>query len=409
MKHKKIYLPLSLLIGLLAISFCSSAIGWANGPLGYTSSLRPEAIYKKCAIWAQEVGTYEEAVSCYRRFYRSDDSAWYSTHDYIAHFALDYLCASDTSGRYNWLKDPNFHYFYVYLLATEYPDYEISMFPELTLDNGHFRIIRSEMPSSHSYTKLNTLNAARKAAGLAVQYLNSPYHYRETTAFYLGLIAHYIGDLAFPPHILRPYVRDFDSSLNHDVSKVTTLVDYHMNGNNRFFSIDLERILGYTPDKLNLLDLFKFLPNENYKDVVYFISEMMAFTTLLNLEVFFNLKVGNGTWSVQNLYNFYKENGKLRFDGIERHDVEYKQYLDRIEELLNWAVYWTAAALKICIDQWDKKNPKEEPPHPQPEPSERNPPLDTADFLVRYGAMIAAVTALGILGRKLFGQFTGRF
>jgi len=384
-------------------------VAWNNGPIGYTSSLR-SGNYKMCASWAQDIPPYEEPVSCYRRFYTSGDSSWYSTHDYIAHFAIDYLCASDLSGRYNWLRDPNQRYFYIYLLATEYPDYSRETFPVLSLDNGHVTITSSMVPRGHSYTDLNAVNAARSASISAVKYLNSPYHRWEATAFYLGLIAHYIGDLAFPPHVLRPYDHSFDSCTSHDTSKVTTLNDYQLNDANRFFTINLESRLWYTPDKLYILDLFTFLEKESHAQVVYFISEMMAFTTLLNLEVFFNFKVGNGTWSVQNLFNFFREKGNFRFDDIERSNAEFKPYLDRIEELINWGVYWTAAALKICLDQWDGKESRHDDQKvPQPDPPEREPPFDTADFLMRYGAMLAAVTAMGLLGRKLLGEFTGRF
>ena len=407
---KKIYLSLSLLIGILSISFCSSVTAWTNGPIEYTSNLRPESQYKACAAWAQDLDPYEEAVSCYKRFYTNGDSSWYSTHDYIAHFALDYLVESDPSGRYYWLRDPNQRYFFTYLLATEYPDYDTCIFPELSLDNGRSLITSSDMMRTHTYTGLLTLSAARDASINAVKYLNSPNYRWEATAFYLGLIAHYIGDLALAPHILRPYDGSFDSCLSHDASKVTTLEDYNLNSNNRFFTIDLFDKIGYTPDKLYILDLFKFLENEKHSEIVYFISEMMTFTTLLNLEVDFNLEESNGMWSTQNLYNFFIEKNNFRFHEVERNDEEFQPYFDRIEDLLNWGVYWTAAALKICLDQWDgKKSPDDDSSNPRPDPPEREPPWDTADYLVRFGAMIAAITALGILNRKLLGDFLGRF
>ena len=71
------------------------------------------------------------------------------------------------------------------------------------------------------------------------------------------------------------------------------------------------------------------------------------FTTLLNLEVKFNLDVGDGTWNVTKFFEFFNEKGKFDFDDVGRYNEEYVDFFDRVEELLNWAVYWTAAAIKI--------------------------------------------------------------
>ncbi|MBA7675878.1 hypothetical protein ES703_84117 [subsurface metagenome] len=130
------------------------------------------------------------------------------------------------------------------------------------------------------------------------------------------------------------------------------------------------------------------------------------FTTLLNLEVKFNLDVGDGTWNVTKFFEFFNEKGKFDFDDVGRYNEEYVDFFDRVEELLNWAVYWTAAAIKICLDQWDGEKPNDEDSSlPQPDSTDRVPPFDTADFLIRYGAMLAALTALGLVGRKFLGRF----
>jgi hypothetical protein len=405
---KKRHLSGLFLISIvLLIALSSYGTAWSNGAVGYTSNLRSDGKYLMCANWAQFVKRPpEEPVSCYRRFYLAGDSAWYSTHDYIAHFAVDYLCASDPSGKYNWLKDSNQRYFYIYLLATEYPDYgDDVIIPDLILEEGRFNV-KNYFIKSHSFTKKSAASAASTMSCRAVKNLNHPYYRWEITTFCLGIIAHYIGDLAFPPHILRPFDPSFNNWLKNRVSRYTTLEDYQQNNKNRFFTINLERILGYTPDKLNILNLFTFLPDDKFDDIIYFIAEMMAFTTLLNLETFFNFKVANGSWSTSNLYNFYREKGHFDFDNVERNDPNFIQFFDRIEEILNWAVYWTAAALKVILDQYDgKKDTENRPSLPDPNSSERTPPFNTADFLVRFGPMIMALTALGLIREEFRRRF----
>lgn len=62
MKHKKIYLSLSFLIGLISISFCSSATAWANG--SYISTLEIENQYNMCVYYATKVPPYEDPIEC---------------------------------------------------------------------------------------------------------------------------------------------------------------------------------------------------------------------------------------------------------------------------------------------------------------------------------------------------------
>jgi len=401
MKQKKAFLSLSLLIGLITISFCTSATAWANG--SYISTMEPKGKYNACVAYAtMYADPPEDPIACYKRFYTSRDSAFYSTHDYIAHFALDYLCASDPSGKYNWLREENLDYFYIFMLGNEYPDYANARYrPTLVLER-----IGNVNPYVHySHTDEAALRAAKNMALKAVDYLNRDYHWREATAFCLGTLTHYIGDISFPPHIYQPSDQEFMKWLNNQVSRKTILNDYYHNEENRFFRIDLEGFLGYTPDKLNILEIFTFLPDDTYSNVVYFIAEMMKFTTMLNLEVAFNLQVGDGSWNITALHDFFIEKGKFEFDNIERLNEDYIDFFDRIEELLNWAVYWTAAALKICLDQYNEEESRDDNNPILPDPPERESPWDTADYLVRFGAMIAALTAVGILSRKLLGRF----
>ncbi|MHA2010204.1 MAG: zinc dependent phospholipase C family protein [Candidatus Hodarchaeales archaeon] len=356
-----------------------------------------------CVYYATKVPPIEDPIGCYRRFFQAQDSAFYSTHDYIAHYALDYLCNSDPSGKYNWLRDQNQRYFYIFMLGNEYPDYSNAR-TRPTLSLARIGIVNSYVRYSHSNE--GALTSARIMSLRAVKYLNKPYSWREEPAFFLGTLTHYIGDLSFPPHIYRPYNPEFSKWMNNQVSRKTILDDYYHNGGDRFFRIDLEEIIGYTPDKLNILELFTFLPDDNYADIIYFIAEMMKFTTILNLEVLFNLQVGDGSWNVTSIHKVFLEKGDFDFDNVGRFDTDYVEFFNRIEQLLNWAVYWTAAALKICLDQWDGEEQREDDqPIPQPVQPEREPPFDNLDFLARYGAMVAALTAAGLIGRKFLSRF----
>ncbi|MFW9872960.1 MAG: zinc dependent phospholipase C family protein [Candidatus Thorarchaeota archaeon] len=402
MKHKKALIFLGFIIFLLSVGFWSPALAWANG--SYISTLEPQHQYNMCAYYATRVPPYEDPIDCYTRFYQAQDSAFYSTHDFIPHFALDYLCASDPSGKYYWLRDPNQRYFYIFLLGTEFPDYTARKSPApLSLDT--IADVGALVQKGH--TNEQAMSAARKMSYRAVEYLKKPNYKRASPAFFLGALTHYIADLSFPPHIYRPYDKYFRPWMNDQVSDKTIIEDYYQNGMNRFFYINLEEILGYTPVCLNIYDLFTIDPNEKYGEVIYFIAEMMRFTTLLNLEVKFNLQVEDGSWNVNKLHDFFISHGEFEFAEVGRHNVEYVEFFDRIEELLNWAVYWTAAALKICLDLAEEKedDPDKKPPRPVPDDDERDYPYDAVDFLARYGAMIAALAAMGILSNKLLGRF----
>ena len=403
MKHKKTIPPIILLIGLLSISFCSSASAWANG--SYISTLETKNQYNMCVRYATQVLIPpEDPIDCYKRFYLARDSAFYSTHDYITHFALDYLCASDPSGKYNWLRDQNQKYFYLFMLGSEYPDYtDVRYRPTLFLE----RIGDVNSDVQYSHTGLAALSASKNMGSKAVEYLK--YSWKEEPAFFLGTLTHYIGDLSFPPHIYQSTDSSYMKWMNAQVSRKTILEDYYQNGGSTFFRIDLEGILGYTPDKLNILELFTFLSDDSYANIVYFIAEMMRFTTMLNLEVYFNLQVGDGSWNVTHIYDFFLEKGKFEYDTVGRLNEEYVEFFNRIEQLLNWAVYWTAAALKICLDQWDEEESQDDINPLQPEPVDRTLPFDTVDYLVRFGAMIAAITAASLVSKRLLGGFLGRF
>ena len=73
----------------------------------------------------------------------------------------------------------------------------------------------------YGHSNEHALNAAMSAAINAVDYLKRGTSWREVTAFILGTLTHFIGDLSFPPHIYRPSDPSFRVEMNNQVSRKT--------------------------------------------------------------------------------------------------------------------------------------------------------------------------------------------
>ena len=98
------------------------------------------------------------------------------------------------------------------------------------------------------------------------------------------------------------------------------------------------------------------------------------------------------------------DNDKFKFDDVDRNSAKYKPFFDRVEVLLNWAVYYTACAIKYCLKdfngQYTECNPGDED-EPEREYFPPGPwfPRDLADLLARYGPVIL-VGIISYLGYK---------
>jgi hypothetical protein len=410
MKHKKISLTLTILVSLVFLSFLSPTLAWFNGPDGASGNR------KKCAAYAiprDPVEVYKE------HFHKINDPYmhFYSTHDFIAHHAIRYLNLFDPLGKYAWLYDQSKRYFYIYLLATEYPDYQ-QISPKITLDCGKSTQVSNDF--KHQSHKLNLcLSYARRYKSRVLEALYkldsewNPDPWYETAAFYLGAITHYIAEVAHPTHASGKETGMFHPWLEKEVSKVTTLEDFY---NPTFFTIDLQTILGWSP----ILDGFKSISPKKA------ISNLALITTLNNESYFGNQN--NGEQDVLYFLHFFSQDcgngrgsGQFKFDETGRGGMllppeelhlsgNYKAFFDRIEVLLNYAVYFTACTIKNILMNFNGqfiscKNEDDDDKKPQPTDSERSPPFDSLDLLVRFGAIIAAFVAVGVVSRKTLGGF----
>jgi hypothetical protein len=417
MKHKKIYLSVALLIGLFSILFSSSVTAWYNAPINTAGNNRT------CARYAVNRG--EDPVDVYRRHYQIVNDPYnhfYSTHDYIAHFAIDYLSKSDFNGKYLWLSDLNRDYFYIYLLATEYPDYAKYYVPKIILDCGKSTQIKSDFNIGESHKFRPCLGLAERRSHEVYDALykkdenNNPDPWFETAAFYLGAVTHYVAEMAHPHHASNIGTSKYHAWLESEVSSLTTLEDFRKNGlyGSTFFTINLEKVLGWSP----IFDGFKaYDPREAV--------DKMAKITSLNEETYFGNQ-NNGSQNAQYFYDFvYKDSGNGRgsgtFDFIEEvgrngsklHESlsylagNFKRFFDRLEILLNYAVYFTAGVIKRVlrdfIGQVTPCQNSDDDNNPQPSNDERNPPFDSFDVLARYMALIAAFVVVGLVGRRTIG------
>ncbi|MFW9824550.1 MAG: hypothetical protein ACFFE4_16525 [Candidatus Thorarchaeota archaeon] len=153
----------------------------------------------------------------------------------------------------------------------------------------------------------------------------------------------------------------------------------------------------------------------------------LAKTTELNNESLFNGYKNNGSFNAQFLYDFYLTDWKDVY-GVDNNEFEkagrdgsllppnfihlannFKNFFNRMEQLLNWAVYYTACAIKYVLRNFNglitpcTEDEKDDPL--SDENNDRNIPFDAIGILARYGAIIAALVATGIISRKAFGAF----
>ncbi|MFX1316214.1 MAG: hypothetical protein ACFE9T_10145 [Promethearchaeota archaeon] len=140
---------------------------------------------------------------------------------------------------------------------------------------------------------------------------------------------------------------------------------------NNFFTINLETIIGHSSQDLRG-DL-----------TAYHCVEWMALQTQ-------DINYG------QFICDFYALHGDFRFDEVNRNDPEYEEFFDRIEQLLNWAVYYCACALKYHIGFFDGVCPDclEDEPEETKKISSK---LKIADFMSRFAIVFIAIAGFTAL------------
>lgn len=99
----------------------------------------------------------------------------------------------------------------------------------------------------------------------------------------------------------------------------------------------------------------------------------------------------------QFICNFYVLHGGFQFDEVDRNDPEYEEFFDRIEELLNWAVYYCASALKYHLTYFDGVCP--DCLQDEPEETKRvSGQLKITDFMARFLIVFLAIAGFTTLG-----------
>ncbi len=227
-KTKILFLYLTLPFLLFPMN---SSLAWKNGSYAYTST------------------EYDYATD-------------YGTHDWIADAALDALSAAATSS-WSWLKDR----VTIYLLGTEAPDNSgISITLDGTAVTGFGDTTWHHIYYNEDGTISNNEDDAAlraKACGdLADSYLEA--NKLDLAAFYLGAMAHYIGDLAMfshcAPNNVPPHNLDFDTYHSTIEGYVLTRSDKN-NDKEEFFKIS-----SFTPANVTPYNAAKNLGWDTYKD-----------------------------------------------------------------------------------------------------------------------------------------------
>ena len=182
----------------------------------------------------------------------------------------------------------------------------------------------------------------------------------EAAASWLGVMAHFIADLACSPHLIQlkegyyPASPDYHSWFEAQISKFTTWDEslagpkgFHSRTN--FFNIDMS-IVGEDGNSI--------MPIPPYTAAIATatFSIMKSYGRLDEGGLF--VKKGDATQ--ENIMNTWDwgEPGKERNSNIPiiAGGLTYKQYYDKVEYLLNTAVYYTAAAMKWTLNEVKKEN-----------------------------------------------------
>jgi len=378
--NRKFILAVSLLFVALIIA-SNSGVCWINGD--------PSGVGTK-----RSYGDFE----AYASKYFADDSSWFCTHDYVALFALRYLHDYYPSVS-NWLYNEYGKFFHIYLVATEYPDYpspgsSASGAPEIHLDCGETTVGSDFGDGNHNVYIINGVPgyspAATKVSERAIQaevHLSrvgensNPDPQCGAGAFYLGALTHYIADVACVFHTYSYSVSysQAHADIEYGVGRVTLLQDYRSNGAGSFFKIDLANILG----KTSIISIFP-----------YTAATYMALVTHNNLDYTLKYGQGIGTWGAGWLSDFTVSNHDLftiPWTSDLRQDALYKPYFDRLEVLLNWAVYFVACALLHILEDFSGTCTECGEEY-RPDPWDRS-GMDAFDMVAKYMMIVVAVSA----------------
>ena len=339
------------------------------------------------------------------------DGSHYGTHDWLADAALrslrdpkknplgcldwgwllnhDYSRRNNPQWQYNYENSDKHHYvirsYITFLFATQMPDMDIRKYPNIqTIDIpregfqvGDFSNLGDEgkwvgISKQHRYTFIPTYDlvtnsytfpadvklAAKKveqlgrAATQAIAYTVKNEEGEEisamkpeTAAAWLGAMTHYFGDVYLPAHVLSPDrdVYDVDKYHKWMENNIAALTLWDTGPSTYYFDYDFTKLGSYIviplPPDIALAELAK-----------YTIS--LAYRTDGNHQFIENEKV-SGLY-IKNDDKFWDWEDNIDFDN-GRTTSKYGYFYNKIEILLQLAVYFTACAMQYCYNEAKKK------------------------------------------------------
>lgn len=203
----------------------------------------------------------------------------------------------------------------------------------------------------------------------------------ETAACYLAIMSHYIADVSCPAHLLRPqdyyYLEQIDDehkiSVEHHVppnafhtsiekqTGLHTIWDkyngipkgYYQSG--EFFEIGLYEKISKSVNNIEAIspDRAVFLMAQKAIEISYGHINGKGYGNGYNKKgLYINTDIKNELGS----YVVYDSNKRNENSPIVTDGLTFKEYFDMVEELLNWAVYYTACAMKWTLKEANKQN-----------------------------------------------------
>jgi len=193
----------------------------------------------------------------------------------------------------------------------------------------------------------------------------------ETAACYMGIMAHFISDLAVPAHLIPegddyyPGNPDYHAWFEKQAAKHTLWDRIHAGPEgyhskiDKFFEINMD-LIGKNDENIEILR-----PEQAAIETATRAIEI-SYKSLEEGGLF----IEKGNSLQEGLIDSWKwGSAGIGTTGIDRNSEDeifpggmtYKEYYDKVEKLLNYAVYYTAAALKWTIEEVKKNNNNQVP------------------------------------------------
>jgi hypothetical protein len=321
-----------IIISFLPIGFVN---GWGNGESA-----------GDCSAFADDNLSYDYECN-------------FGTHDWIAKSALNALL-EENSSKWSWLSDRE----KIYLVGTEAPD---NPDVEMTLNGVNVEGINDKTYhhiffNEDGTVKNNEDDAALRAklcGDLADEYGTEDK--LDLAAFYLGVMTHYIADMSMFSHVAEndvdPHNVNFD--LHHE-----TIERYVRTRSNEYDNMeDFFQISSFVIGSKKPYNAATELAWNTYKDPDP--SESIT---------------RDAIWLHENHFTGWKQSYSARDSDTTINQL----YYDRIEESLNLAIQYSAAAINYASDFEIQEEPEED--------SEPFP----LDMLLSIGGVILAVVLAGL-------------